>query len=309
MDTPPPTADDQPDRPDDPVAAAPGPSAASTDEGRWFRPTAAEVARDLDVNPVDGLRRDEVARRLEVYGRNELAEPPRRPAWLKFLDQFRNLLVYVLLGAAVLSAAVGDFKDPVIILIVLLINAVLGYVQEHRADDALDALRKMLELVVRVRRDGEVVEVPAAELVPGDLVLLEAGDRIPADGRFLVAASLSVDESTLTGESVPVDKDDRPVTTPGDVPLAERHNLGHMNTTVVRGRAEMVVTETGMQTVVGQLADVLGSTENPVTPLQEQLDKLGKRLALIAGVAVLVVFAVGLAQGDTMSEAVLGAVA
>ena len=305
MDTPPPSADDRPASNDNDQPAA----VLTSDEGRWFRPTSAEVARDLDVNPVDGLSSDEVARRLEVHGRNELAEPPRRPGWLKFLDQFRNLLVYVLLGAAVLSAAVGDFKDPVIILIVLLINAVLGYVQEHRADDALDALRKMLELIVRVRRNGEVVEVPAAELVPGDLVLLEAGDRIPADGRFLVAASLSVDESTLTGESVPVDKDDRPVTATGDVPLAERHNLGHMNTTVVRGRAEMVVTETGMETVVGQLAGVLGSTDNPITPLQEQLDKLGKRLALIAGVAVLVVFAVGLAQGDELSEAVLGAVA
>jgi len=275
----------------------------------WFRPSSADVARRLGVDPVVGLSSESVQQLRDVFGPNELAEPPRRPPWKRFLDQFRNLLVYILLGAAVLSAAVGDMKDPIVILCVLLLNGVLGYIQEHRADDALDALRRMLELIVRVRRNGQVVEVPAAELVPGDIVLLEAGDRIPADGRFLVAASLSIDESTLTGESVPVDKDDRPIAGTGDVALAERRNIGHMNTTVVRGRAEMAVTATGMSTVIGQLAGVLGATETQQTPLQEQLDRLGKRLALIAGVAVALVFAVGLAQGDTLSEAILGAVA
>ncbi len=272
---------------------------------------AAEVAARLDVVVSTGLDSAEVAERTERYGPNQLAEAPRRPAWLRFLDQFNNVLVYILIGAAVVSAAVGDFKDPIVIGIVLLINAILGYVQESRADDALAALKQMLEVVVRVRRDGEVREVPAGQLVPGDVVLLEAGDRIPADGRFVEAASLSVDESTLTGESVPVDKTVDPVhVEPGaEVPLAERSNCGYMNTTISRGRAELVVTSTGMSTQVGRLAGLLGAAEDTETPLQVQLDKLGKRLAIIAGIAVLAVFVVGLLQGDDLGEAVLGSVA
>ncbi len=285
--------------------------AGATPLDRTFALSAAEVESRLEVVPDTGLTSDEVARRLERVGPNQLAEPPRRPGWRRFLDQFNNVLVYILIGAAVLSAAVGDIKDPIVIAIVLLINAILGYVQESRADDALAALKQMLEVVVRVRRDGDVREVPARELVPGDVVLLEAGDRVPADGRFVTAASLSVDESTLTGESVPVDKttDVVEVADDGDVPLAERSNCGYMNTTVVRGRAELVVTHTGMQTQVGRLAGLLGEAEDAETPLQVQLDKLGKRLALIAGVAVLAVLAVGLLQGDDLGEAVLGAVA
>ncbi|MBM3661684.1 MAG: HAD-IC family P-type ATPase [Actinobacteria bacterium] len=272
---------------------------------------ADEVAERLGVVVSDGLNSADVAERTERYGPNQLAEAPRRSAWLRFIDQFNNVLVYILLGAAAVSAAVGDFKDPIVIGIVLLINAILGYVQESRADDALAALKQMLEVVVRVRRDGAVKEVPAGALVPGDVVLLEAGDRIPADGRFVEAASVSVDESTLTGESVPVDKTVDPVhVEPGaEVPLAERSNCGYMNTTLSRGRAELVVTSTGMSTQVGRLAGLLGAAEETETPLQVQLDKLGKRLAIIAGVAVLAVLLVGLLQGDDLGDAVLSAVA
>lgn len=281
----------------------------------WFRLTADEAARRLDVVRETGLDAAQVDVRRERFGRNELVEARRRPAWLRFVDQFNDVLVFILIGAAVVSAAVGDVKDPIVIAIVLLINAVLGYVQEAKADEALAALKSMLEVIVRVRRHGQVQEVPARDVVPGDIVLLEAGDRVPADGRFLLATSVSVDESTLTGESVPADKTDDTVE-PGDdgadeadVPLAERSNCGYMNTTLVRGRAEMVVTSTGMQTEVGRLAGLLGVDDDQDTPLQHQLDKLGKRLAAIAGVAVLAVFLVGLSQGDALSEAVLGAVA
>ncbi len=277
----------------------------------WFRLSGAGAAERLDVDPSTGLSTSSVSERVERYGRNELAEAPRRPAWLRFLSMFNDVLVFILIGAAVISAAVGDLKDPIVIAIVLIINAVLGYVQESKADDALAALQQMLEVIVRVRRDGKVVEVPAADLVPGDIVLMEAGDRIPADGRFLLASSLSVDESTLTGESVPVDKtaDVVDVEPDADVALAERSNCGYMNTTLTRGRAEMVVTSTGMDTEVGRLAGLLSAADEQETPLQQQLDTLGKRLAGIAGVAVLVVFLVGVSQGDEISEAVLGAVA
>jgi Ca2+-transporting ATPase len=279
---------------------------------QWYALEPAVVAERMEVDPATGLSNAEVAERLERHGPNALAESERRPAWLRFLDQFNDTLVFILIGAAILSAAVGDMKDPIVIAIVLLINAVLGYVQENKADNALAALTSMLEVFVRVRRSGEVLEVPARELVPGDVVLLEAGDRVPADGRFVSASSLSVDESTLTGESVPVDKTVHPVVVEpdaDDVPLAERSNCGYMNTTLVRGRAELVVTETGMETQVGRLAGLLGSAAPQDTPLQQQLTKLGHRLAAIAGVAVFAVFVVGKIQGDSWSDAILGAVA
>jgi Ca2+-transporting ATPase len=286
----------------------------SLDHADWFRLSTGAVAERLGVDPLQGLSSSEVEQRLERFGPNQLAEVPRRPAWRRFLDQFRDLMVYILLGAAIVSAAVGDLKDPIVIGIVLLVNAVMGFVQENKADNALAALKGMLETVVRVRRDGDVQEVPASAIVPGDVVLLEAGDRIPADGRFTVTAATSVDESMLTGESVPVDKIDEPLDIVGDVPLAARVNVGFMNTTLVRGRAELLVTDTAMTTEVGRLAGLLSSAEEKPTPLQEQIHALGKRLALIAFVAVVAVFVVALVQApridsDAVSEALLNSVA
>ena len=283
------------------------PSAADLEATQWFRLRGSDAADRLEVDPRVGLSSAQVAARHEAFGLNELAEAPRRSAILRFVDQFKDLMVYILIGAAVVSAAVGDYKDPIVIAIVLLINAVMGFVQENKADNALAALKGMLDTIVRVRRDGDVQEISATQLVPGDIVLLEAGDRVPADGRFLVTASLSVDESMLTGESVPADKQDEVID--AEVPLAERSNIGFMNTTLVRGRAELVVTGTGMLTEVGKLAGLLGAAEEKPTPLQEQIDQLGKRLAAIAFVAVIAVFCVALYNGDTVSEALLNSVA
>ncbi|MEX0767177.1 MAG: HAD-IC family P-type ATPase, partial [Microthrixaceae bacterium] len=176
----------------------------------WFRLPTDQVTELVKVDPFSGLSTEEVNNRQTLYGLNQLTEPPRTPAWKRFLGQFRNLMVYILIGAAVVSAAVGDYKDPVVIGIVLLINAVMGFIQENKADNALAALKGMLLTIVRVRRNSEVQEVAAAELVPGDIVLLEAGDRIPADGRFLMAAATAVDESMLTGESEPIRKSTDP---------------------------------------------------------------------------------------------------
>ncbi|MFO7689682.1 MAG: HAD-IC family P-type ATPase, partial [Cryobacterium sp.] len=162
------------------------------------------MAESLGVNPAQGLDETEVVRRRELVGENRLAEQPRRPGWLRLLDQFRSLLILILLGAAVLAGLVGELKDTIVILIVLLINATIGFVQENRAERSLEALRDMLVPTARVRRDGTARVVDAAELVPGDLVLLEAGDRVPTDGRFSVAESVEVNESALTGESQPV---------------------------------------------------------------------------------------------------------
>jgi len=287
-------------------------------ETEWFRLPVEQVTDLLNVDPFSGLSSTQVEQLEVAYGKNQLDDPPRTPAWKRFLGQFRNLMVYILIGAAVVSAAVGDYKDPIVIGIVLLVNAVMGFIQENRADNALAALQGMLLTIVRVRRDGEVQELPAADLVPGDMVLLEAGDRIPADGRFLMTAATAVDESMLTGESTAVDKQSGEVLTGpdglGEIAVADRVCMGYMNSTLVRGRAELVVTEIGMQTQVGRLADLLSAAEEKPTPLQEQIDQLGKRLAAIAIFAVLVLFAIALWQSrpltsDDVSEAMLNAVA
>jgi len=288
----------------DPASLAPLPTAPPV----WHAMDVDAVTALLEVDPAEGLSAAQVAERVERYGPNRLAEPPQRPRWKLFLDQFRSGIVVILIVAAVIAGALGDLKDTVVIAVVLLINAVLGYVQEAKASSALAALEKMLVSKVRVRRDGDVVEVVTDDLVPGDVVLLEAGDRLPADGRLVVAANLSIDESSLTGESVPVEKDATSLASP-ESSLGDRHSAVFMNTTVVRGRAEVVVTSTGMGTEMGKVAEMLGGAEVGDTPLQRQLDRLSKRLAMIAGVAVGLVFVLQMAQGADFADAALGAVA
>lgn len=286
----------------------PEPDAVVPASQAWHALAPSTAAAALAVDLSRGLDPAEVDRRQERYGHNRLAEPEPRPKWLLFVDQFRSVLVYILLGAAVLSALVGDVKDPIVIGIVLVINAILGYVQEAKAETAMAALKEMLVAQVRVRRGGQVEQVPTDELVPGDVVLLEAGDRVPADGRLLEAVNLSVDESALTGESVPVDKR-ADVLLADDLPVGDRVNAAFMNTTVVRGRAELLVTGTGMGTEMGRVAGMLAEADPGPTPLQIQLEQLGKRLALIAVGAVTLVFIFQKLGGASWSDAALGAVA
>ncbi|MDP1929771.1 MAG: cation-translocating P-type ATPase, partial [Thiobacillus sp.] len=242
------------------------------------------------------------------HGPNKLAEKKPRSAWLKFLDQFKNVLVIVLLGAAVLAGAIGDLKDAVVILIVVVFNAALGFYQEHRAEATLAALKKMLAQHARVRRGGEVLEIPAEELVPGDIVLLEAGDRIPADARVLAAHNAEVAEAALTGESHAVGKH-ADALMPGEHPLAERFNMVYMNTVVTRGRLEVLVAATGMETEMGRITGLLDTAKENPTPLQIQLDGLGKRLALIAGVVVTLIFVLGILRGDPLVQTIMTSIA
>ena len=278
-----------------------------TPPARWHAQSAAEACTQLETNPALGLPPEEAARRLTQNGPNRLTEKPPRPTWLKFLDQFRNVLTFILIGAAGLAGAIGDLKDAVVILIVVVFNAALGFHQEYRAEKTLAALKGMLARRARVRRGGQLVEVAVEDLVPGDLVLLEAGDRIPADGRFLAAHNVEVDEAALTGESLAVGKHTEPVAL--QAPLAERVNMGYMNTTITRGRAEMLVTATGMNTEMGRLAAMLEAAKEGETPLQKELDRVGKRLAMIAVVVIAAILAVGIGYGHDVAKAVLNAVA
>jgi Ca2+-transporting ATPase len=277
----------------------------------WHALSPDEVVGHLQADAVNGLSGDAVRQRLADHGPNRLAEKQPRPAWLKFLDQFKSLLVIILLGAAVLAGAIGDFKDAIVIGIVVLLNAALGFFQEHRAEAALAALKNMLAPTARVRRRigkvGEVRLIEAVELVPGDILLLEAGDRIPADARVLSAHSAEVAEAALTGESHAVAKQTEAVAEKSA--LAERHNILFMNTVVTRGRVEAIVTATGMHTEMGKIAGLLAETAEGETPLQVQLDGLGKRLALIACAVVALMFVFGLMRGDPLAQTAMTAIA
>jgi hypothetical protein len=217
----------------------------------WHRLGVDAALAALHSDAARGLSPAEAAERLLRYGENRLAEAEKRPAWRKFLDQFRNLLVIVLLFAAALAWGIGDVKDAVVILCVVLLNASLGFYQEYRAERTLVALKGMLAAQARVRRDGLSQNLPACQLVPGDIVLLEAGDQIPADGRLLAAHNLEVIEAALTGESHAVGKSTAALDA-GELPLGDRINLLYMNTVVTRGRAELLVTATGMHTEMGR---------------------------------------------------------
>ncbi len=273
------------------------------------RLTNAAVLNVLAVEPTVGLTDAEAAMRRATVGGNVLAEAVRVPGWRRFVGQFRDLLILILIGAAVVAFVVsGELKTPLVVLMVVLINAVIGFVQENRAERSLEALRRMLVDQACVRRNGRTVVVPASELVPGDIVLLEVGDRIPADGRLLVANSVEIDEAVLTGESRPAAKDTAPIDA-DVVGLGDRSCMAHMNTVVTRGRLEMVAIATGMHTEIGRIAGLLGATETERTPLQRQLDGLAHSLAKLAALIVAAVFAIGLLRGQSVSEVMLTAVA
>ncbi len=269
---------------------------------------AADVAAALGVDPTAGLQVHEHAARLAEHGPNELAAAPRVPGWRRFVAQFQDLLILILLGAAAVAFFVsGEVKTPLVVLTVVLLNAIIGFVQENRAEQSLEALRSMLVAQTRVRRGGQLHNVDTAQVVPGDIVLVEAGDRIPADARILSSTHLEIDEAALTGESTPASKSAASVE--GEVGIGDRVGMAHMNTTVTRGQAELVVTATGMHTEIGRIAGLLRNTTSERTPLQRQLDGLAHSLAILAGVIVAAVFVIGLVRGEPIGDLLLTAVA
>jgi len=281
-----------------------GPSGSDTPN--WHTLDVAETCQQLTVEISSGLSTPSANERFEKFGANRLAEKPPRKPWMLFVEQFRSLLIGLLVGAALLAGIIGDLGDSVVILVVVTLNAFLGFYQEYRAEQSLAALKKMLADTSRVRREGVIIEIPSEQLVPGDVVLLEAGEKIPADGRLSIARSLEIDEAPLSGESYPVAKTTEKLT---DAPLAERINMVFMGTTVTRGRGEFIVTATAMNTAMGQLADMLDSAEEGATPLQIQLDGLGRRLAVIAIVLVVIILVWGLLRGEPLVQSVMTAIA
>jgi len=255
----------------------------------------------------EGLSRDEALRRLQEYGPNELVETGAKSPWRILAQQFTSVLIIILIIAAIASAALGDYADAVVIVAIVILNGLLGFRQEYKAEKTMNALRKLAAPMVRVRRGGQVVEVASADLVPGDVVVIEAGNVIPADGRLIQSASLRAQEAALTGESEPVEKIEAALDQP-DIPLADRVNMLYMGTSASYGRGELVVTATGMQTELGKIAGMIQSVDQEATPLQKRLSQLGRWLAVAALVLVVIIFAEGLLQGEGLRIMFLTAV-
>jgi len=273
----------------------------------WHNLTPAGAAARLETDVEHGLTTAEAAARRRRVGPNSLTEPPPPSPFRVFARQFAGVLPLILAAAAGLALWIGDVLDAVAILVVLIINGGLGFLQERRAERALAALKSMLAQRAVVRRDGREVEIAAEDLVPGDLALLSTGDRLPADGRLILVRGLEVDESVLTGESLAVAKSARELG--GDAPpLGDRFNMAYANTVVTRGRGEMLVTATGMTTETGRLAEMMSAAGDSLTPLQSQLDRLGKRLAIIALAVVAIILVIALAKGTPVDEAILTAI-
>ncbi len=264
----------------------------------WHRLDPAAAAALLESDPVRGLGHAEAVARRSRFGENALVERGGRSPWSLLWDQFASTLVVVLLVAAAVAAVVGSLKDAIAILAIVLLNAILGFVQEFRAERAMAALRRLSVPKVRVRRDGVVVEVASPELVPGDVVLLEAGNLVPADGRILEAASLRIQEAVLTGESEAVEKRSTALPGEGALALGDQVNMAFMGTSVAYGRGQMMVSATGMGTELGRVADLLQGVGQVTTPLQQRLNRLGRVLAATALVVVGAIFGLGILLGE-----------
>ena len=273
----------------------------------WYRQDSTDVLRQLDVDPVSGLTEAEAALRLQKYGLNELVGTGVRNPWRILWDQLTALMVVILIAAAAVSTLMADYKDAIAISVIVALNTLLGFAQEYRAEKAMAALRKLAVPSVRVRRDAAITNLPAVQLVPGDIVLLEAGNAVGADCRVLESADLQTQESALTGESQPIRKV-ADALNQASLPLGDRRNMVYMGTFVTAGRGQAVVTATGMKTELGRIASLVQTVQREPVPLQRRLGHLGRRLAVIALFLVAVIFALGLLRGVELKLMFLTAV-
>ncbi|WP_121355545.1 cation-translocating P-type ATPase [Flavisolibacter nicotianae] len=261
----------------------------------WYSLDREEVFRKTGSS-TEGLSDREAAQKLAEFGPNQLIEKKKTPAWLLFVNQFKDLMIVILVVAAVISGIVGDSADTVIILVIVFLNAIVGFVQEYRAEKAMDALKKMAAQHSLVLRNGQVHTLDAAVLVPGDVVLLEAGNTVPADLRLTEGQSLKIMEASLTGESLSIDKTVEAIPA-GDLPLGDQVNMAFKNTQVTNGRGKGVVIAIGMETEIGRIASMLQEKVSP-TPLQQRLNDFGKKLSYLILLICVVLFVVGLLRGE-----------
>lgn len=269
---------------------------------------ASEVL-EKEESRKNGLKSSEADERLKKFGKNKLIEQKKRSTILRFLDQIKDPMILVLLAAALLSFATAIYQkespaDVFIILFVVILNSVLGVIQENKAEEAIDALKKMTAATSKVKRDGKIINIKSEDLVRGDIIILEAGDAVPADGRIIECASLKIEESALTGESVPVTKEEEMLEIPDGekgISLGDRKNMIYMGSTVVYGRGKAVITGTGMDTEMGKIADAISQAKEELTPLQKKLAQLSKILTIAIGAICVLVFLLGIIEAKSVN--------
>ena len=267
----------------------------------WFNLSYEKVVKKLNSNIDKGLTTEEVEDKREEFGVNELEQHKKKSIFVKFLEQFKDFMIIVLIISAIISGVVGvmegeGIKDTIIIMVVIVVNAIIGVMQENKAEKSLEALQKLSSHVAKVMRDGELVVIPSRELVPGDIVILETGDYVPADLRLIEAINLKTQESALTGESVPVEKNTEVIENK-EVGIGDRHNMLFSSSLITYGRGKAIVVDTGMNTEVGKIAKMMNSTINTATPLQKKLNSLGKTLGIVALLICVIMFVIGLVNG------------
>ncbi|MFJ6479571.1 cation-translocating P-type ATPase [Streptomyces sp. NPDC091682] len=258
----------------------------------WYARSPQEVVAAFGVDPAAGLSAAKAAELLASHGPNALPEEQRTPAWRRFLAQYRSYMQIVLVAAAIVSLVIQEWTTAILLIVLTLLNAVVGLRQEGKAESAMKALKSMMKATARVRRDGREAEIPAEQLVDGDVVLISAGDQVPADGRLIEASALQIDESALTGESVPAAKETGPLQGSGLSP-GDQTNTAFMNTPVTHGSGVMIVTATGADTELGKISGMLSATEKEVPPLTKELDRLTLWITGAAGLTMIVMFALG----------------
>ena len=265
----------------------------------WETLRKEEVLKKLKTNRKEGLTNDEVKFRQEKYGENQLSEKNKETILKKFIKQFQDFMIIILIIASIVSAGVSyfqgenDYIDSIIILAIVILNSIMGVIQEVKAEKAIEALKQMTPPKAKVIREGKTKDINAKELVPGDMVILEAGNIVPADCRLIECFNLKVEESSLTGETEAISKNAE-VICKKDIPLGDKINMVYMASTVVNGHAKAVVTDIGMNTKVGQIADMINQNESPETPIQKKLGKVGKTLGIICLVICVIIFVIGL---------------
>ena len=279
---------------------SPQSSVAADTKEIWYGISSEDATKKLGTSIDKGLSTTEAASRLLKYGRNILEEEKQKPAWLRFLEQYKSYMQIVLVIAALVSLFIQEYTTFLLLLLLTIFNSLLSYHQEAKAAASIAALNKMMKIVAKVRRDGEVTGVEADQIVPGDIVIVDAGDRVPADGRVVVAATLQIEEASLTGESTAVEKNTDPIAKK-DVALGDRVNMAFMNTNVTRGHGEILVTTTGMNSEVGHIAKMLGEQKTDKSPLTKQIDHITLIIIGLAGIAFLSIVAIGLSQGESFT--------
>lgn len=266
----------------------------------YFNKTIEQVEKELETDIENGLKVEKIREKQDKYGYNELEEKKKDSLLVKFLKQFKDFMIIILIIAAIISGFIGvkegeGITDSIIILVVVLVNAIIGLVQENKAEKSLEALQKLSAHASKVIRNGQVEVVPARELVPGDVVILETGDFIPADMRLFEAVNLKVQEAALTGESLPIEKETKKIEDES-IGIGDRVNMVFSSSMVTYGRGKGIVTETGMNTEVGKIANMLNQVEETETPLQKRLNGLGKTLGIACIVICIIIFLVGILE-------------